>query len=153
MNDLVEDILPLVDREIVRNSIVVTLDLERQPLAWSGDRVQLQQVVINLVMNAVQAMAGVADQERRLSIGTRNSVAGDKAVVLQVTDSGVGIDAKTASELFKPFFTTKNDGMGMGLSICRSIVEAHGGTISAAPSQPRGASFEIRLPIQHEGQT
>jgi two-component system, LuxR family, sensor kinase FixL len=154
MNEIVEDVLPLLEREVLRHCVKVVLELEPRPLSCLGDRVQMQQVFINLVMNAVQSMSNVEERSRTLTIRTRNDDADSTpAVLLEVADNGVGIDVEVANELFKPFFTTKNDGMGMGLSICRSIVEAHGGEIFAGPAREQGASFSIRIPIRNEAET
>ena len=110
-----------------------------------GDRVQLQQVIINLVMNGIEAMQPVTDRPRELVIRSRQDEA--QHVLLSVTDCGVGISAENADRLFNAFFTTKSDGMGMGLSICRSIVEAHGGRLSATTNLPHGAAFQFTLPV------
>jgi signal transduction histidine kinase len=113
-----------------------------------ADRVQLQQVIINLVMNGIEAMEPVGDRPRELVIRSR----GDEThgVLLSVTDCGVGISADDADRLFKAFFTTKPSGMGMGLSICRSIVEAHGGRLSASRNQEAGATFQFVLPLHQK---
>jgi signal transduction histidine kinase len=119
-----------------------------------ADRVQLQQVLINLLINAIQAMVESTGLERALAISSHLDEAG--AVLLAVRDSGPGIDAATAPHLFKAFVTTKTNGMGMGLSICKSIIEAHGGRIWASgpempnemPDEMRGAVFRFTLPVQ-----
>jgi signal transduction histidine kinase len=114
-----------------------------------GDRVQLAQVVINLIVNAIQAMSQVNDRKRLLSINSKTSsdAANCKMAVLEIEDTGTGIDPKIADTIFMPFQTTKADGMGMGLSICRTIVESHGGSISATSGEHRGALFRVQLPI------
>jgi signal transduction histidine kinase len=118
-----------------------------------GDRVQLQQVVINLLMNGIQAMDGVADRPRSLAIEAIRSVgdgdAGDR-VVVTVRDTGPGVAMENLDRLFEAFFSTKPDGMGMGLSICRSIVEAHGGRIWASNRDGAGACFHVSLPALRE---
>lgn len=148
LNDIVDDVLPLVERELVRNGIVLELELEPGPPVLLGDRVQLQQVVINLIMNAVQAMAELKTRKRRLTITTRSGPEnGDRpSAFLDVLDTGTGIQPDAASKLFTAFFTTKANGMGMGLSICRSIIEAHGGRISVTPGAQSGARFTLNLP-------
>ena len=108
-----------------------------------GDRVQLQQVIINLVMNGIEAMQSVNDRPRELVIRSGKDGA---QVLISVTDCGVGVSAENADRLFKAFFTTKASGMGMGLSICRSIVEAHGGRLWTTANIPRGATFHFTLP-------
>jgi signal transduction histidine kinase len=129
MNEIVDDVLLLVERELVKQRITLQLELEPSPPTILGDRVQLQQVIINLVMNAIQAMSGVADQPRVLSISSRSQAPAtkDRSTTLEVRDTGVGIDPSSMAQLFTAFHTTKANGMGMGLSICRSIVDAHGG--------------------------
>jgi len=113
-----------------------------------GDRVQLQQVLINLMMNGIEAMLPITDWSRELVI--RSGQDETHRVLVSVTDSGVGISAENADRLFNAFFTTKSTGMGMGLSICRSIVEAHGGRLSASPNEGPGATFQFVLPSQQK---
>jgi signal transduction histidine kinase len=113
-----------------------------------GDRVQLQQVIINLVMNGIEAMEPVTDRQRELVI--RSAQDETHRVLLTVRDCGVGIAAENANLLFNAFFTTKSSGLGMGLSICRSIVEAHGGRLSASGNEGPGATFQFVLPVHQE---
>jgi len=108
-----------------------------------GDRVELQQVIINLAMNGMQAMAAVAERPRDLLIRSQQD---GKHVVVAISDSGTGIAPERAERLFASFFTTKPDGMGMGLSICRSIIEAHGGQLWASQNAGPGATFQFTLP-------
>jgi signal transduction histidine kinase len=110
-----------------------------------GDRVQLQQVIINLVMNGIEAMQSITDRPRELVI--RSGQNETRQVLVTVTDCGVGIAAENADRLFNAFFTTKSGGMGMGLSICRSIMEAHGGRLWATANVPHGAAFQFTLPV------
>src|SRR6202166_910258 len=110
-----------------------------------GDRIQLQQVIINLVMNGAEAMQSVTDRHRELLIRSRQDET--QQVLVSVTDCGVGISAENADRLFNAFFTTKSSGMGMGLSICRSIVEAHDGRLWATANVPHGATFQFTLPV------
>jgi signal transduction histidine kinase len=112
-----------------------------------GDRIQLQQVIINLVMNGIEAMQPIKDRTRELVI---RSYQDEAQLVLTVKDCGVGISAKSADELFDAFFTTKPNGMGMGLSICRSIIAAHGGRMSAINNAGPGATFQFTLPAHYE---
>lgn len=146
LNSVVEEVVPLVRREIARHRAMLQLDLAPDLPDVSGDEIQLQQVIINLILNAAQAMVSVEGRPRAVVISTR----GDEAdhVVLEVADSGPGIAPEHATHLFDAFFTTKPNGMGMGLSICRQIVEAHGGQIGALARSPGpGALFRCRLPI------
>jgi len=113
-----------------------------------GDRVQLQQVIINLVMNGIEAMQSVTERPRELVIRSRQAETGQ--VLVSVTDCGVGISAENANRLFNALFTTKSSGMGMGLAICRSIVEAHGGRLSASGNDGPGATFQFVLPVHQE---
>jgi signal transduction histidine kinase len=138
-------VVRLVRRDALAHGALLRLELAPALPVVLGDRVQLQQVLINLVINAIQAMASVTDRPRDLWIRSQQRDAGH--VLVAVTDSGSGIDAKSMNELFKAFYTTKPSGMGMGLSICRSIIEAHGGQVSAANNAGPGATFQFTLPI------
>ena len=147
VNDLVEEVVPLVRHEAARHRALLRLDLASQLPTIHGDPIQLQQVIVNLIINAVQAMSVVEGRVRAVTVSTR--VDGSDHVVLEVADSGPGIDAAHAAQIFEAFFTTKPDGMGMGLSICRSIIEAHGGQMSARSRAPEpGAVFQCILPIR-----
>jgi PAS domain S-box-containing protein len=149
LNEVVEEVVPLVQREASGHYAVLRLDLGPDMPAILGDRIQLQQVIINLILNAVQAMATVEDRPR--SVVVRSRMEGGDHVVLEVQDSGPGIDPETAEQIFEAFFTTKPGGMGMGLSICRSIVEAHGGQMRAVSRTPEpGAIFRFTLPTSLE---
>ena len=110
-----------------------------------GDRVQLQQVILNLIMNAIEAMSEVREGSRELLIST--SEAESDGVLVAVSDTGPGLPPASLARIFEAFYTTKSSGLGMGLSICRSIVEAHGGRLWAEPNEPRGAVFCMMLPI------
>ena len=116
-----------------------------------GDRVQLQQVILNLVMNGVEAMASVADRPRELLIRSRQHES-DK-VLVAVRDSGIGIDRQNIEEIFNAFYTTKSQGMGMGLAISRSIIENHGGRLWAVANDGSGVTFEFALPVETIGAT
>jgi signal transduction histidine kinase len=144
INDLIQGVVRLTTREAQAHGASVRLDLAPALPSVVGDRVQLQQVVINLVINAIQAMASATARPRELSIRSRPHEAGQ--VLIEVADSGHGIGSKNLDQLFKAFFTTKPAGMGMGLSICRSIIEAHGGTVWATDNMPSGAVFHFTLP-------
>jgi signal transduction histidine kinase len=110
-----------------------------------GDRVQLQQVVLNLILNAVEAMDSVEERRRTLSITTEPK--GAAGILVAVHDSGPGLDPEHLQRVFEPFYTTKPSGLGMGLSICRSIIDAHGGRLWADANQPRGTVFQFTLPV------
>jgi PAS domain S-box-containing protein len=144
INDVVGETIALVQRELISNEVSLRVELALSPPMILGDRVQLQQVIINLVMNGIEAMQSVTNRPRDLVI--RSSQNETDEVIVNVTDCGVGISAENAEQLFNAFFTTKAGGMGMGLSICRSIIEAHGGRISATANLPHGATFQLTLP-------
>ena len=144
INDVVREASRLVQREAITHGASLRLELAPELPSILGDRVQLQQVIINLVINAIQAMASVTDRPRILLIRSQQSE--DGHVLVAVRDSGTGIDAKSVNKLFKAFFTTKPSGMGMGLSICRTIIEAHSGQVSAANNSGPGATFQLILP-------
>lgn len=148
INDAANDVMALVQRELSSHDVSPKLELTPHLPLILGDRVQLQQVIINLVINAVEAMESVADRPRMLTI--RSGRHGPKRVFLTVADNGIGLPQDEAERMFTPFFTTKSSGMGMGLSICRSIVEAHEGRLSASRNEGGGAVFQFVLP-EHEG--
>jgi signal transduction histidine kinase len=148
VNDVVRETVALVQRELSRHEVSLQTELAPAPPMILGDRVQLQQVVINLVMNGIEAMQSVTERPRELMI--RSGQHDASRVFLSVTDCGVGIPADDAEQLFRAFFTTKSDGLGMGLSICRSIVEAHGGRMSACQNDGPGATFRFVLPLHQE---
>jgi C4-dicarboxylate-specific signal transduction histidine kinase len=145
LNELVRELLALAQGEIRRNQVVVQTRLMHDLPRIMADPVQLRQVVLNLIVNAVQAMASLEGRARVLQVKTEMS---NSEVALAIQDSGVGISAENINRIFEPFFTTKPDGMGMGLSICRSIVESHGGSLSASPAQPQGSLFQVTLPLE-----
>jgi len=144
VNDVIRDVVPLVATEVRSHAASLRLDLAPAVPPVAADRVQLQQVLINLVMNGMEAMTSVADRPRELVIRSRPHE--DGQVLLAVEDAGVGIDPSSVSRLFTAFFTTKRDGMGMGLSISRSIIEAHGGRLWATSNAQHGATFQLALP-------
>jgi C4-dicarboxylate-specific signal transduction histidine kinase len=145
VNDVVKEVTVLVQRELIRHRVALRMELAPALPTILGDRVQLQQVIINLVMNGLEAMQPVTDRPRELVIRSRQDDA--HRVIVSVTDCGVGISAENADRLFNAFFTTKPSGMGMGLSICRSIVEAHEGRLWATTNVPHGATFQFTLPV------
>ncbi|AWY44367.1 PAS domain-containing sensor histidine kinase [Pseudomonas putida] len=145
LNDIVNETLSLVRYELAHHKINPTIELSAFASQVSADRVQLQQVIINLIINACQAMDAISPDERALSIRTWVK---DNEVVLEVADQGPGISAEVLPHLFMPFFTTKENGLGMGLSICRSIIDFHEGRIWASSVPGRGSSFLFALPIR-----
>jgi signal transduction histidine kinase len=145
LNAIVKESIELVRRELDGQRVEVDADYACPPPQVCADRVQLQQVIINLVMNGVQAMSGITGRPRELRIRTRRFDARHAQVIVE--DSGTGISEENAGRIFNAFFTTKAEGMGMGLSICRSIVEAHGGRIWAESHEGRGAVLQFILPL------
>jgi signal transduction histidine kinase len=148
VNHAVSEAVALVRRELLGHQVSLRMGLTSDLPAVLADRVQMQQVIINLLMNAMEAMQPVTDRPRKLVIRTGQNEA--HQVLVTVEDCGVGISAGNADRLFNAFFTTKASGMGMGLSICRSIVAAHGGRLWAEPNLPRGAKFQFTLPSYQE---
>lgn len=149
LNEVVREVTGLVQQQLSNRRVALRLDLDPALPSVRADRVQLQQLLLNLVINAMEAMEQVTDRSLELSIRTMRDDAGQ--VVLTVRDCGVGIDGAVAHRLFDAFFTTKGSGMGMGLSICRSIIEAHGGRLTASPNDGPGATFGFTLPPCREG--
>ena len=148
INDLVDEVISLVQREMSNHRVSLRKELASSLPMVSADRIQLQQVIINLVINSIEAMQSVTDRPRELAIGSR--LDGEHQVLVTVKDCGVGISAEKADRLFSPFFTTKPNGMGMGLSIARSIIEAHGGRLWAEANLPQAAAFHFTLPLHQE---
>ena len=149
LRDVIADVLALAHRELAEHRIEVRTELPEDLPRVFGDRVQLQQVLLNLVMNGIEAMRGVEDERRILTIaGQRDESAGRPSVRISVQDLGSGIEAENMEHLFEAFYSTKPQGMGMGLRISRSIVEAHGGRLWAAPNAGPGAAFFFALPAE-----
>ena len=145
LEELVSDVLTLIHHELTRRQVTVQTELPKSLLPILGDRVQLQQVLLNLIMNGVEAMTEIAEGKRKITIrGRSHQHQGRPAVLVSVQDSGVGLRTTDVERLFEAFYTTKAHGIGMGLAISRSIVEAHGGRLWAAPTVP-GATFEFIL--------
>jgi signal transduction histidine kinase len=149
LNELIQQVIAVTARLIDSNNIVLKTHLaDDVPPLVMADPVQLQQVILNLVMNAVEAMSHAGHGMRILGLRTEVDPAG--TVLVRVVDSGPRVDPKVVEKMFQPFFTTKASGMGMGLSICKTIIEAHGGRLTAAPNNRHGMEFQIILPLhQH----
>ena len=148
INEAIREMIVLTRGEALKNGVTVQMQLEGSPLI-QGDRVQLQQVVLNLILNAVEALSSVDGARRELSIRTKRR--GADEVLVAVRDSGPGIDSEHLERVFDSFYTTKPSGIGLGLSICRSIIDAHGGRLWAAANEPRGAAFQFTLPAGNQG--
>src|SRR5882757_3962601 len=144
INDTILEVVALTRTEAANNGVLVRTQLAEGLPPVRGDRVQLQQVMLNLIVNAIQSMSGVEDGNRELHISTVSIE--PEGVCVAVRDTGPGLSPESLSRLFEPFYTTKPDGMGMGLSICHSIIEAHGGRLWAIPCEPRGALFQFTIP-------
>jgi C4-dicarboxylate-specific signal transduction histidine kinase len=146
MNEALQEVVELTRGEALKNGVSVKTQFAQGLPIIAGDRVQLQQVVLNLILNALQAMGAATEGARQVLITTRQIELNDLYVGVQ--DTGPGLSPETLSRLFEPFYTTKPNGMGMGLTICRSIVEAHGGRLWASACQPRGALFQFAIPTR-----
>jgi C4-dicarboxylate-specific signal transduction histidine kinase len=145
LNQVVNEAITLVERALTKHGVLLKTELTPALPEILGDRVQLQQVIINLLINGIEAMEPITERPRELFV---RSAGDDKGhLTLSVTDSGIGISPEDVNRLFNAFFTTKSSGLGMGLSICRSIVEAHGGNMSASSNEGPGATFQLVLPI------
>ncbi|MGN6231048.1 MAG: ATP-binding protein [Trinickia sp.] len=145
INEAIGEVVALMRSEIAKHGVCLKTELAHDLPFVQGDRVALQQVILNLILNAVEAMDAVGEHARDMAIGTTED--GADAVVVSVRDSGPGLAADDTEQLFEPFYTSKASGMGMGLSICRSIVQAHGGKLWASPNVPRGAVFQFTVPV------
>ena len=144
INETILEVIALTRSEVLRNGVSLQTRLAKDLPLIQGDRVQLQQVMLNLVINAVEAMSGVSERSRELMIGSGKDAS--NGVLVTVRDSGPGLNPESLNHLFDAFYTTKPGGMGMGLSICRSIIEAHGGRVWATANVPQGAIFQFILP-------
>jgi signal transduction histidine kinase len=148
LNETIRDVLALVGDEAKRHGVSIQTQFAGDLAPVAGDRVQLQQVVLNLVMNGIEAMSSITEQARDLVITTRNLE--PDQVQVTVEDSGIGLDPNAMAKIFDPFYTTKPGGMGMGLSICRSILQAHGGRLWAEGKDGPGTIFHFTLPTYRE---
>lgn len=148
VNDVIREVVALVQTEVAKHEVTLRTELADDLPAAMGDRVQLQQVMANLVLNGIEAMSTVTDRPRELVI--RSEVRDGEELLVAVQDSGVGIDSKNQKRIFDAFFTTKSQGMGMGLSISHSIVEAHCGRLWASANEGHGATLQFTLPAARE---
>ena len=148
INEVVRETVALTRGELLRNGISMETDLASGLSPIRGDRVQLQQVIMNLVRNAVEAMSNVEEGTRELQIATGKDR--EDTILLTVCDSGPILKSESLDRFFEPFYSTKASGMGIGLSICRSIVEAHDGRMKATANAPRGATLHITLPASKD---
>ncbi len=145
INVAIEEVLTLTRSELQRHGVALHTDLSADDRPVFGDRVQLQQVLLNLIMNGIEAMKAVAAQTRELGVSSALTEQG--SVLVAVEDTGTGLDPAIEQRIFEPFFTTKSDGLGMGLSICRSIIEAHGGRLWVSPRAPHGTVLRFTVPM------
>jgi PAS domain S-box-containing protein len=148
LNEAVLEMVALTRSELLNHGILLQTELAPGLPGVDGDRTQLQQVILNLILNAVEAMGGMDEGTRELRINTEREAGG--GVLVTVRDSGPGLDPADTERVFKAFYTTKPKGMGMGLAICRSMVEAHGGRMWASANEPRGAVFQFTLPRERD---
>jgi signal transduction histidine kinase len=148
LNEATREVITLLLRELQRSRAILRAELADDLPPVTGDRVQLQQVILNLLVNASDAMSGVDDRPRELVI--RTEIDESDRVRLTVQDAGVGFEPQSADKLFEPFYTTKSDGMGIGLSVSRSIIESHHGRLWAAPNDGPGATFSFSIPRRPE---
>src|SRR5262249_1271674 len=144
LNEAIVEVVTVSATELQRARVDVTLELDRPLPAVTGDRVQLQQVLLNLILNAAEAMSGVDERPRQLAIASERD--GDQARVT-VTDSGIGLDPQRLPRLFDAFYSTKHDGMGVGLSVSRAIIDSHRGRLWAQPNDGPGATFIFSIPL------
>ena len=143
VNQLIQEVLGLMQGDLRNQQVSLRTELEEQPMQVLGDRVQLQQVILNLITNAIDAMGSLTERPRVMRVRSETK---ESAVVITVENSGAGIDPKNTGRIFEAFYTTKSHGMGIGLAICQSIIEAHGGRISASPGNPNGCVLQVVLP-------
>ena len=148
LNEAILEIIGLTRVAISEHSVLAKMQLSEGLPPVLGDRVQLQQVMLNLIMNAIEALSEVSEGSRELLISTSEVDSG--GVFVAVSDSGPGLAPASVARLFEAFYTTKASGLGIGLSICRSIVEAHGGRLWATANDPQGAMFCMMLPIEEK---
>jgi C4-dicarboxylate-specific signal transduction histidine kinase len=147
INETIQEVIALVSSDVLRSQIELRAELVSDLPPVTGDRIQLQQVILNLILNAKDAMSSPQTNPRGLLITSQKGESGE--VVVAVRDSGNGLDPESLIRIFAPFYTTKPDGMGMGLAISRSIIEGHGGRLWASPNEPQGTVFQFTLPAEN----
>jgi len=143
INEAIQEVVALVSGDVLRSKVELKTELATDLPPVVGDRIQLQQVILNLILNGKDAMSSIQSHPRELLITSRKNNSGE--AVVAVRDSGAGLDPEQVGQIFEPFFTTKAEGMGLGLSISRTIVEAHGGTLWATPNEDKGATIQFTL--------
>ena len=148
INNTILDVIALIRSEVLRHGVSLQTDLATGLPLIKGDRVELQQVILNLILNAVEAMSCLDEEARELRISTNTDTS--NGVLFAARDTGPGLDPTSEDQLFEAFYTTKPDGMGMGLAICRSIIETHGGRLWVTANEPRGAVFQFTLPSEQD---
>jgi len=148
INDAVMEVIALIGAEAKRNRLSLQTELSNDSPLVLGDRIQLQQVILNLIINAIEAMSGIVQTQREVLVVSRKD--GLKGLLVEVRDWGTGLEGVPLDRLFDAFYTTKPDGMGIGLAVSRTIIESHGGELRAFPNVPKGAVFQFRLPINDE---
>jgi signal transduction histidine kinase len=151
VNDLIREVMTFIRADLRHHGIAVQAELADALPRISAVRIQLQQVLLNLIANAAESMASIEDRARVLTV--RSQKADGRGILLTVEDTGTGIDQADVERIFDAFFSTKPEGMGMGLSICRSIIEAHGGRITASQASPHGSIFQVSLPDDEPNQS
>jgi C4-dicarboxylate-specific signal transduction histidine kinase len=148
LNEAVLETIALTRSEVLNHGILLQTEFASRLPMVEGDRTQLQQVILNLILNAIEAMSGLDEGRRELRVTTETEA--DGGIRVTVRDSGPGLDTADVERVFTAFYTTKPEGMGMGLAICRSMVEAHGGRMWASANEPRGAVFQFTLPLERD---
>ena len=148
INDAILAVIALVGPEAQRNQVLVRTELSNDLPLVLGDRIQLQQVILNLIMNAIEAVRQIDQTQRKVLVVSRK--AESKGALVEVQDSGAGLEGVALDRLFDAFYTTKPDGMGIGLAVSRTIIESHGGQLRALPNVPKGAVFQFQLPTNGE---
>src|SRR6185437_3542284 len=148
INPIIREVIELTQTEAAKNGVSVQTEFARALPEVVGDRVELQQVAVNLILNAIEAMSETAEGARKLLI--RTAIADGDGALVAVMDSGPGLPPASVERLFDPFYTTKPGGLGIGLSICRSIIEDHGGRLWVSANRPHGAVFQFTLPASED---